>query len=612
MASTPRLDESPPSPRDDAAEQLARVMAERRITPLFQPIFQFGEGTIVGHEALVRGPEGSLVHTPSELFAAAAHEGRAAELNLLCVTQTVRAFSERRFEGTLFLNVSPLVIMQRGFNRDAVERFMAQVGLSPERVVIELTEDYPALDFRLVHESLMLYRSMGFRVAIDDLGEGFASLRLWSELKPEYVKADKHFVTGIANDPVKMQFLRAIQHIAESSGSQVIAEGIENDADFRVVKDIGIACGQGWFIGRPAEEPAARLAPEALRANADARVPVVPTPRLRAGTEPVAHDFVRAVDPAAPEAPLGGALDRFAAQAALTAIPVLAANGALEGVISRNWLDMVMASPQAGTLRLRPCIDFADRAPIRVEAGLDLSALTAMLVESDARRMSDGFVILDRGRYLGMGATRDVLRSLQSSRVLAARYTNPLTMLPGQVPINEHLERLLKRQVPFTAWFVEIDAMRGLNDTTGFEHGDALIRATAGMLEQACEPGVDFAGHVAGSRFVLLAQSEDWRARAEALVDRFPHLLEEHVPREPLERGYFIVRYRDGRESVRPLPKLAIGILPVLPGVYGSRHEVVAAAKHAAQMALAAIRSAVVVDEDRGNAYPQSLLFGPG
>ena len=60
--------------------------------------------------------------------------------------------------------------------------------------MIELTEDYPTFDFRLVQESLQLYRSMGFRVAIDDLGEGFASLRLWSELKPEFVKADKHFV----------------------------------------------------------------------------------------------------------------------------------------------------------------------------------------------------------------------------------------------------------------------------------------------------------------------------------------------------------------------------------------------------------------------------------
>ena len=65
------------------------------------------------------------------------------------------------------------------------------------------------------------------------------------------------------------------------------------------------------------------------------------------------------------------------------------------------------------------------------------------------------------------------MRSLQSSRVLAARYTNPLTLLPGQVPINEHLERLLAGNVPFTAWFIEIDQMRGLNDCAGL-----LARAT--------------------------------------------------------------------------------------------------------------------------------------
>ena len=114
--------------------------------------------------------------------------------------------------------------------------------------------------------------------------------------------------------------------------------------------------------------------------------------------------------------------------------------------------------------------------------------------EEYARRLADGFVIVANGRYVGMGTAGDVVRTLQSSRVLAARYTNPLTMLPGQVPINEHLERLLTGRVPFTAWFVEVDQMRGLNDSLGFTAGDALIHATARLLEAQCEPGVDFAG----------------------------------------------------------------------------------------------------------------------
>ena len=86
--------------------------------------------------------------------------------------------------------------------------------------------------------------------------------------------------------------------------------------------------------------------------------------------------------------------------------------------------------------------------------------------------------------------------------MLAARYTNPLTMLPGQVPINEHLERLLAGRVPFAAWFVEVDQMRGLNDSVGFEAGDALIHATA---ELAFEPFLSDPAAWLGPRELLAA-----------------------------------------------------------------------------------------------------------
>jgi EAL domain-containing protein (putative c-di-GMP-specific phosphodiesterase class I)/GGDEF domain-containing protein len=594
--------------RQEALDQLRRVIDERSLVPVFQPIFGFREGRILGYEALIRGPAGSLVQTPMELFAAAQEAGLAMELNIACAQEVLRAFARGGLSGSVFLNISPQIIMQSGFDQERAARFLRGLDLEPARVVIELTEDYPTVDFRLVHESLMLYRAMGFRVAIDDLGEGFASLRLWSELRPEFVKADKHFVAGIASDPVKLHFLRAIQHIAENSGSQVIAEGIENAADFRVAKDIGIACGQGWFIGRPAESPNTRLGAEAQLAYADARVPVVPAPRLRAGTEPCARDFLQAVAPAAPDESCASVLERFAALASATAIPVVGAGG-VEGVVSRTQAELVAASSDGARLTMRPCREFMDEAPIRVEASLDLGALTALLVESDPRHLADGFVILSSGRYLGMGRSADVMRALQTSRVLAARYTNPLTLLPGQVPINEHLERLLAAQVPFATWFVEVDRMRGLNDSEGFARGDALIHAAARLLEAACQPGVDFAGHVSGSRFVVLMQSEDWGPRAERAVADFRTVVAAHAPPDAVERGYFIARGRDGRERVRPLPRLAIGILPVLPGVFESRHEVVSAAKQAAHHALSEPGSGIYVDQQYGNAYPQSLLF---
>jgi GGDEF domain-containing protein len=156
-----------------------------------------------------------------------------------------------------------------------------------------------------------------------------------------------------------------------------------------------------------------------------------------------------------------------------------------------------------------------------------------------------------------------------------------------------------------------MDQMRGLNDGVGFEKGDALIHATARLLEGLCAPGVDFVGHLSGSRFVVLMQSEDWRARADRLVARFHEQVREHVPAEIHARGYFTAKSRDGTDRVRPLPRIAVGVLPVLPGVFETRHEVVLAAKHAADLAFEQSGTSVHVDEQHGNAYPQSVLFDP-
>jgi hypothetical protein len=254
------------------------------------------------------------------------------------------------------------------------------------------------------------------------------------------VKADKHFVRGIARDPVKLQFLRAIQHIAENSGSQVIAEGIEGAEDFRVAKDIGIACGQGWFIGRPAERPTrAARGRGRLRRHARARGGgAAASRRDRAARQ----DLIHAVAPVAParrSRRCCGASSPRPAPPRCRCVRESASRACSRAPRSSSW----PRAPTARACSSVPASRWLERRRSRSRRAWTLSALTALLVESDPRHVADGFVIVSQGRYLGMGRTADVMRALQSSRVLAARYTNPLTMLPGQVPINEHLERLL-------------------------------------------------------------------------------------------------------------------------------------------------------------------------
>jgi diguanylate cyclase/phosphodiesterase len=129
------------------------------------------------------------------------------------------------------------------------------------RVVFEITEGSPQMDNESVVAGLMTLRERGFKIALDDLGEGFSSLRLWSDVRPDFVKLDKHFVTGIDKDPVKLQFVRSLKQIAEKSNAIIIAEGIEHRAELLILKEMGICLGQGYFIGRRSCSPKTSRAP---------------------------------------------------------------------------------------------------------------------------------------------------------------------------------------------------------------------------------------------------------------------------------------------------------------------------------------------------------------
>jgi EAL domain-containing protein (putative c-di-GMP-specific phosphodiesterase class I) len=99
-------------------------------------------------------------------------------------------------------------------------------------------------------------RSVGIALALDDFGDGRSSLRLWSQLKPEIVKIDKYFTKNISENGDKLKTIQALQQIAAVFGSELVAEGIETAEDLRVLRDLGITYGQGYFLGHPDRQPA--------------------------------------------------------------------------------------------------------------------------------------------------------------------------------------------------------------------------------------------------------------------------------------------------------------------------------------------------------------------
>jgi len=308
------------------AEQLSAlsaILAQRSIHSLFQPIVCLSERRVFGHEALSRGPSNSPLHSPLNLFAIARQAGHLTELEAACRESACRRFSEQGLDGKLFLNISPESLLEPHYPSGRTLKLLEQLGLAPSRVVIELTEQTPTDDFKLLSNALHHYRDMGFSIALDDLGAGYSSLRLWSELRPEYVKIDRHFIDGIHRDPLKREFVGSILQIARASKAQVIAEGIELPEELAVLTEMGVDLVQGYLLGRPQEL--------GVRANQQLLAQVLPVALVEQPTVGL-------------NATLGQIMDLFGRYDDLKALDVLGADGSPCGVIHRDALSVLASS----------------------------------------------------------------------------------------------------------------------------------------------------------------------------------------------------------------------------------------------------------------------------
>ena len=227
------------------------IVQKKQIETLFQPIVAVEYGSIYGFEALARGPKFSQYYGAVDLFSNAANEGYLEAMNELTSQLAIVRFKQQSLDSKLFINFSPQSITHDPSGLVGLIRCMQHECLSPERVVIEITEHYPVENYRELRTAVDQCQNLGVKIAIDDLGAGHSGLRLWSEIQPDYVKLDHHFVQEIQQDDHKKVFIDCLQVLASRLGCKIIAEGIENDRDFAIVSELNVPYAQGFYIGRP-------------------------------------------------------------------------------------------------------------------------------------------------------------------------------------------------------------------------------------------------------------------------------------------------------------------------------------------------------------------------
>ncbi|MFI5843459.1 EAL domain-containing protein [Catenuloplanes sp. NPDC051500] len=203
-----------------------------------QPIVDLTSGKLAGAEALSRFPTGS----PLTWFEEATRVGEGIALERSAIRNALAA--SRVTPGFMSVNLSPTTILAPG----TLELF---AGLPLDRFVVELTEQEKMDDLTDVRAALAPLRELGLRVAIDDVGAGYAGLNRVVQLRPDIIKLDIGLVRGIEGDEIRQALSRALISFAQGSGSKVIAEGVETPGELRILRDLGADYGQGWIFSRP-------------------------------------------------------------------------------------------------------------------------------------------------------------------------------------------------------------------------------------------------------------------------------------------------------------------------------------------------------------------------
>jgi diguanylate cyclase (GGDEF)-like protein len=553
---------------------------------VFQPIAALGSGRIEGHEALVRTPIGCALANPDALFADARTEGLETQLELHCVALALTTWASQAVTGRLYINLSAKALVAALARRDLEHLFAARGGaISPAAIVVELTEHEHVRDVDSLMAAVARLRRHGARLALDDFGDGRSSLRLWSELKPEIVKIDKYFTHGLPHHPEKLQTMRALLQISQTMGSTVVAEGIETTDELRMLRDLGIHLGQGWLLGRPQDRPATEVLPQARAVIDSSQVAVFPERRRPAQQRASARTLLEPTAPVTAALSIDGLFDHFAAAPHLKAVAIVE-DGIPVGLVSRQRFIDQYAKPFFRELHGRKsCTSVADLSPRLVDVHHGIDELTEVLMSDDQRYLADGFIVVENGRYRGLGSGEQLVRVVTEARIEAARHANPLTLLPGNIPLTQHIQRLLTGQRQFAACYCDLNHFKPFNDQYGYWRGDEMILLLARILCDHAVPTRDFVGHVGGDDFVVLFQGADWQAQSLRIIERFNQAARALYDDEARQAGGLQAEDRHGVTRFHPLTTLSIGAVLVDTRQFSRAEDVASAAALAKRQA---------------------------
>jgi len=541
--------------------EFKEILAQKKLYSVYQPIISIRSAAVLGWEALIRGPEKSYFHRPDAIFSFAEEEGLLFPLEKICRESALNNLGELGPGQKIFINVHPNTINDPAFTEGETIRILQNLHIKPENVVFEITERHHIKDFISLNRTLTHYRDQGFLVAVDDLGCGFSNLQSIAEIRPDYIKIDMSLVRGIHKDRVKIALMETFVTFAEKIGSEIIAEGIEEEAEMAALVNIGVHYGQGYFFGKPTYPK--QITPEEAYLKT---LHFVNNGRhqILKHAFPIG-DIVEETVSIDGEMLVKDVKTLFEENTTLSGIVVVENNKPC-GLVMRQHLDKHLGRKYGFALyNEKPISHIMDKIPLIVENRTPIELVSQVAMNRSKMKLYDSIIVTSDEQLLqGIVSVQTLLDTMTRIRLELAKGANPLTGLPGNIAIEQEHLRYAKNDKSFSIIFIDLDNFKSYNDQYGFEKGDSVLLYTANLLKCGLkEYGDDdaFLGHIGGDDFIIFTAEDAVDSLCRFLIEHFDAGIKDLYSPEDREAGGIMAHDRSGQERWFPFISVSMAVL---------------------------------------------------
>lgn len=523
------------------------ILENGQITTVFQTIISLKDGSKFGHEALSRGPKMSAFENPAQLFDVAKIYGKLWELEFLCRIKAIESASRTVNDQYLFLNVDPAVINDEKFKKGFTKEFLLTHEINPDSVVFEITEKSSISELDNFRKIIENYKDQGYKIAIDDAGDGYSGLKLITDIRPHFIKLDMNLVRDIDKDGLKYALIKTFYEFCLVTDIKLIAEGIETEEELAALIDIGIHYGQGFFIQRPSENPE-NIRPSLIefikKKNYKKSMMYCSRPATLNVGEITRNTLVLKQNDTGAKV-----LECFNSNPGLQGIPIIN-DKKLVGTIMKDKFYAKLGTQYGFALFLnRPISILMDKRPLIVDfhTTIDIVSKIAMTRTNDS--LYDYIVITKDDNYYGIVTVKDLLQKTIELEVSYAKHLNPLSGLPGNMLIEKKLNELICNDFPFTVLYIDLDNFKAYNDIYGFENGDRVLQFTGRIITECIPEEIlknCFIGHVGGDDFIIAIDGFDNIKIIENIINAFDKGVREFYNLEDFQNGFVYSKNRHG------------------------------------------------------------------